>query len=225
MLQGGDTIALAKRISTLSLAKIEAGRRRRDDIEGELEALRASYRQIKEIVQEPGKQKELLASIVAKAAALKTELETIPTVHDLSSLRQHDEERVTDEVALLLCWVVEQINRKRTLSDEQIETLAVDLVHTYGYISMEDMALCFRNGVRGQYGELYDTIDVGVIHGWIGRYWQDLSADRMAAADSRRASAKEGRESRQSSSLRAFFYNTELNGIAVEKRPDFLKND
>lgn len=189
--------------------KLEQAHRRREQLEEELEALRRSYLFTKK--EKPEGAEKYQAAIIARAEKLKGELAAVPEQKTLSVLRIEDELEAIDAVALLICWLIEQINVKRSMSDDQVDNLAADLLHTYGWMRLEDVALCFKNGLRGQYAAILDRLDAAIIHDWLRQYGEDLRADRAAWQQSLAASAKEGLEPRVSKSLRAFFYNKSNN--------------
>jgi len=184
---------------------LERARRKREEIEEELEALRRSYAFTQREKTKGAKKHQ--AVIVAKAEKLKGQLAAIPEQKTLSVLRTEDEMEAADAVALLIAWLIEQVNVKRSMTDDQVDNLAADVVHGYGWLRLEDIALCFRNGLRGMYGPILDRLDAAILHDWLRQYGEDLRASRAAEQDSRRASAKEPMAERVSKSLRAFFYN------------------
>lgn len=82
-------------------------------------------------------------------------------------------------VAYLLTETLEFFNAKEQMSDRQVALTVDFIIEEYPYMQTDDLALCFRNAMKGKYGKLYNRIDGQIIMGWL----RDYNRERCAAAD------------------------------------------
>lgn len=80
----------------------------------------------------------------------------------LPALAKQDYEGTLDVVVAGVTLAVESMNLKRPMTGEQINDLAEELIDTSSEdnLSLEDVILFMQRLVRGQYGELYDSMDI-----------------------------------------------------------------
>jgi len=64
------------------------------------------------------------------------------------------------------------------MSQVQIADLSDIIIEEYYYLKIDDFKLCFNNGKKGMYGDVY-RVDGGVLLSWIERYRKE----RIKAAD------------------------------------------
>lgn len=161
-------LALHKAIAILKIEQIDQAEMRRRNLESELKAIVRNLDFCQKNMPDPA----MLDNLECLEKQILDKLEMLPTYPRLASLRKADEGKVTDDVILLLCWLQEQLNVVHNLSDSQIEMLAVDIVQGYGSFRLEDIAACFKFGLRGAYGKIFERIDANVIHTWLRAYQQ-----------------------------------------------------
>lgn len=189
---------------------MEADTELRDELESELDHLRNMYRKTKGLHK--GEALTAIRSdIQRRAEEVKTQLAGLTYYPTLSEMRRRHEQDAADQVTLLIAWIVEKLNVKGNMTADQVETLAADIIYTYGWLRLEDVALCFWQALRGAYGPIYDRVDAAVVYGWLERYGEEVRTLRWEKQYARQVSFKEGREKRSSGSLRAFFYNHKNN--------------
>lgn len=63
----------------------------------------------------------------------------------------------------------------RTMNANQVVFTAQSIIEDYPNFSLEDFALCFKNGKKGLYGKNYSTFDGQILMGWVKTY--DLARD------------------------------------------------
>lgn len=81
-------------------------------------------------------------------------------------------------LVLLVNDTLDFFNVPETMNAKQV-AITVDLIiDTYPYMQVDDIALCFRNAMKGNYGRIYNRIDGQIILGWLREY----NKERCAAA-------------------------------------------
>lgn len=60
-------------------------------------------------------------------------------------------------------------NTGQNMSQSQIAELSDFIIEDYYYLKIDDFKLCFNNGKKGVYGDVY-RVDGGVLLSWIERY-------------------------------------------------------
>ena len=98
----------------------------------------------------------------------------------LATLRRDKGEAVTRSILVLLVNdALDFFNVPETMNDRQV-AITVDLIiDTYPYMQTDDIALCFRRAMKGDYGKVYNRIDGQIILGWLREY----NRERCTAAD------------------------------------------
>lgn len=98
----------------------------------------------------------------------------------LAEIRRDKGAAVTrSALVLLVNDTLDFFNVPETMNAKQV-ALTVDLIiDTYPYMQVDDIALCFRNAMKGNYGRIYNRIDGQIILGWLREY----NKERCAAAD------------------------------------------
>lgn len=91
----------------------------------------------------------------------------LPKVHEmcLATSKNHVLQFIEMELALLSGLVSVGGN----LTDMQIQFLAVELLNDYPNETIADFKICFTNGAKGHYGEIF-RLDPIVISGWMKKH-------------------------------------------------------
>lgn len=74
------------------------------------------------------------------------------------------------EFELIKCMAL--LNLNLTIKEAQYPHLAKELVETFPNESIEDFQLCFKKGIRGTYGTIYN-VDLAVLSRWMGEYLEE----------------------------------------------------
>ena len=69
-------------------------------------------------------------------------------------------------------------NAQRSMSEEQVYQLSIDMINTFGYESLEDIVLMFKLARTGKLKENYGTIDGTVVGRWMGEYLNKKAINR-----------------------------------------------
>ena len=80
---------------------------------------------------------------------------------------REDHSLIIDEICLLILDLQKFFNTKIKLDEDQILDLSEMIVAEYQYLSIFDIAFCFKEGKFGRYGKVYDRLDGGILLGWI----------------------------------------------------------
>lgn len=74
------------------------------------------------------------------------------------------------EFDLIKCLAM--LNLNLTIKESQYPFIVRELVDTFSSESIEDFQLCFKNGVKGKYGTIYN-VDLSVLSIWMGEYLEE----------------------------------------------------
>lgn len=72
-------------------------------------------------------------------------------------------------------------NTGQNMNQDQIAQLTDMILQDYYYLKIDDLKLCFKNAMKGRYGQVY-RIDGPVILSWLEKYKQErlIEADNMS---------------------------------------------
>lgn len=160
-------LQLHRSIAALNIEDIDDKELRKTELSKEI---RVFKRNLLFVEQNMDGQTELINTLSDTISELEQQYLSIPEYRRLASLRKTDETKVTDEVILLICWLQSQLNVSQNMNEIQIEMLAIDIVQTYSALRLEDISACFKFGLKGVYGKIYERIDAAVLHGWLVAY-------------------------------------------------------
>lgn len=100
----------------------------------------------------------------------------------LSSLaglrREFGAQKVETIIKLYLVELCEMVNLIRPLREKQIEAIASEVVATYYALTIADIHVIFRRARNGEFGELYESLDMPKVMRWFSDYF----AERCEAA-------------------------------------------
>ena len=96
----------------------------------------------------------------------------------LIQLKKENPIAVESAINQLIYDFVKQSNEPRSLNEDQIYRISMDIVNDYPYESLEDFALMFKMARSGRFSEAYGTIDQSQIYKWIGEYLELKAIDR-----------------------------------------------
>ena len=81
-------------------------------------------------------------------------------------------------IVMILTDTVLQFNTGANMNQDQVIETTNDIMELYYWLKIDDLRLCFKNAMRGRYGDIY-RIDGSVVLGWLEKY----SIERIKAAD------------------------------------------
>ena len=76
---------------------------------------------------------------------------------------------VVKAIAVMIINTTEFLNVPK-LTDVQIKMTAEFIYEEFYFLNVADLHLCFKNGMKGKYGELYNRIDGQIIIRWLKEY-------------------------------------------------------
>lgn len=142
---------------------------------------------------EAQRDKEALERIIATGLEIRATIDTMPERPPLRALAQVDEGDAVFQIGSLICWLMEQLNISNSLTENQIETAALLIIESFPGFRLEDVALVMRNALKGQYGSLYNRLDVSIILEWCGKHQDNLNTERQARQYNAYLAQKESR--------------------------------
>lgn len=89
-------------------------------------------------------------------------------------------------VVHMITDLVEFINAGKTMNPDQITQTAAMIITDYNWLKVEDIKVCFTNGKRGHYGQLYDRLDGQIIFQWLNQYTTDRTNESLRLNDLKR---------------------------------------
>lgn len=185
-LRGEGNTELSKVIAgLLSRSELEHKVRRAEDINSNLVELRASYKKAKE-----REDNDSLEIIKGKAAKLNGELVKLEIPKSIRELRVEDEDRLIDNLILLMCWLNDMVNVEG-LSSDQMQLVAFDISESCGALFLEDIMLCLKAAVRGKYGKMYNKVDASDVLSWVAKYVDRIEESKASWDVSKRMEYKE----------------------------------
>jgi len=70
------------------------------------------------------------------------------------------------------------------MTNRQIGMLAGTIFSEYYYLTIADFKVCFRNGILGYYGKLFDRFDIMIVLDWIETYLQERAGVSVSISES-----------------------------------------
>lgn len=103
----------------------------------------------------------------------------------MAELRKIDSQKATLSIVGLIGELCAMVNVARNMSPDQIRMAAEIVAREFYWMKLDDIDCCFRWGIRGDFGQIYDRIDVSIILDWLKKYDQErVKAKRqMAVSD------------------------------------------
>lgn len=87
--------------------------------------------------------------------------------------RQYGEVKAEAYIKMWILDLVGSINTARTLSESQIDEIAMLILSEYYMITITDISLIFKNAKTGKYGNLYETLSMDKILSWFNEYFNE----------------------------------------------------
>lgn len=107
----------------------------------------------------------------------------------MHSLKQQDEDNLVQDLMELLIWLDEQVSLNNKMSTQQITNCAYMIVESFAGMTLEEVGLCFKQALQGQYGELY-RLDTNTVLRWLRKYQQEKAELIRERNEQNHASAK-----------------------------------
>lgn len=104
--------------------------------------------------------------------ALKQRYLQLPAYNGVRDLMIADKEKLEACVCRLITDVYLVLNFTQTLKIDQIRPIAQSIISESKGLTIEDLAICFDKGKKGQYGKEF-RLDSHVLLGWLYKYKDD----------------------------------------------------
>jgi hypothetical protein len=92
----------------------------------------------------------------------------------LAALRKdHGSQRAETVIKLYLVELCELVNLKRPLTEKQIDAIAMEVVSRYYMLTIADVHVIFRKAKNGEFGELYESMDMPKVMKWFSDYFNE----------------------------------------------------
>jgi hypothetical protein len=92
----------------------------------------------------------------------------------LAALRKdHGSQKVETVIKLYLVELCGLVNLKRPLTERQIDAIAMEVVSRHYALTIADVHVIFRKAKNGEFGELYESMDMPKVMKWFSDYFND----------------------------------------------------
>jgi len=124
---------------------------------------------------------------------------TIATVR-----KYHDEATALAAVCEIIAQAAALLSIGRNIQPHQIRFVAEEILKEYYYLTIAEIRFCIENGVRGNYGAIYDRLDTSVIFDWLEKYILERTetSERLAAQRQGQEAAKWKKEAQENQNLK-----------------------
>ena len=132
------------------------------------------------------------AYIISKGKELKAQYDLLAPQPTLYNLTQVDEDDLVANLTVLILNLDESFNVGKGLTVPQIEQLAITIPQRYASLTLDDIALCFHRSKCGDYGQVFDRLDLNVVNGWLNQYLNERQQLHADSQQNRHFGSKEG---------------------------------
>jgi len=118
------------------------------------------------------KNKIALQNIVKSMANVKNEIDAYKAdTLTLSQLKKEtDKEFTLDYISVWISFINDMSNVKQKMTPEQIEFMAAIIFEDFHYLKISDLYLISKKALKGQYGQLYESLNIEKITSWFYKY-------------------------------------------------------
>ncbi len=172
-LKSSNSLELAKATTALSLPKIMHHEAERQRLNDELDTALNSVRFLGALVTEGKADRSDLDQAVAQVKKLEAQLEPYRPLLSLRQLAQQDEKATLQSLQLLIINLVDYFENTEPISIANIQEIALLVLAEGGWLTLDDVALCFRNAKTARGGAFYNRLDGSVIMQWLQNYMEE----------------------------------------------------
>ena len=104
------------------------------------------------------------------AQAMQCNAPTIATIR-----KYRGQEKATGILMYLIGNATFQLNISKRMNQQQVRTAAEIISGEYYYLNLADFKLCFQKGISGEYGQIFDRVDISVLCDWLRQYTEHRS--------------------------------------------------
>lgn len=89
----------------------------------------------------------------------------------LATVRKyHDESVALGSICEIIAEASALLSVGKSIQSHQITFLAREILREYYYLTIAEIRFCMEQGVRGEYGQIYDRMDASVVAEWFVKY-------------------------------------------------------
>lgn len=123
----------------------------------------------------------------AKSISPRTVKEALTVeVATLATIRKYmGDETTKDALIETIAYAAGLLNIGKNLQPHQIEFLADEILRDWYWLKLSEIKFVMMEGVRGNYGQIYDCLDFRTVMEWLGKY--DEQRTEIVERDSQRA--------------------------------------
>jgi hypothetical protein len=144
-----------------------------DRLRGQRAQLRQAWGAVNGLPLSADEKKQMKAEIERRGASVAMQIRECEAVarKKIGELAEDNPAPIIGTLAILLNTAQGQLNIGKPMSMEQLEYTATDIITTYKHaLTIDDIVICVKQGIRGYYGIVYDKLDAAVIHDWLAKY-------------------------------------------------------
>ena len=105
-------------------------------------------------------------------------------IKSIVRISREDPELILDEISLLIIGVQNFLDTKRKMDENGIVEVAGLILSEYPFLTLYEIAFCFKHGKIGKYGKIYDRLDGGILMEWIQK-WDQRRTDLVVSEQER----------------------------------------
>ena len=123
----------------------------------------------------------------------------------LATVRKyHDEATALSAVCEIIAQAAALLSIGRNIQPHQIRFVAEEILKEYYYLTIAEIRFCIEQGLRGNYGVIYDRLDTSVIFDWMEKYLLERTgtSERLTAQKQGEEAAKWKKEAQGNKNLK-----------------------
>lgn len=97
--------------------------------------------------------------------AMSSVFPTLATVR-----KYHDEGVALGSICEIIAEASALVSVGKGIQTHQIRFLASEILREYYFLTIAEIRFCMEQGVRGEYGQIYDRLDASVVAEWFDKY-------------------------------------------------------
>jgi len=147
------------------------------DMAGEYVSMEIEKSNIMKILSGPASEDVRQSALdrVREIDELMTGRDNVITLRSISKLYRENPRKTIDLLVVMIVMMQDFLDVTEKMEDKHVNDLAVTIISDFGSLTLEDVALCLKNGKTGKYGKLWNRINGSVVYQWLTAYTDDQS--------------------------------------------------
>lgn len=125
----------------------------------------------------------------------------------LAVLARQNNEAAIDHIVMMIMYIKMFFMVDRSITKEASFQVAHIILSEFPYLTLEEISICFNNGIKGYYGEDYQRLDGPTLIKWIQQYARERQlriAEKQYAREVQYKSGSETGRTQKGDSLQSF---------------------